>query len=97
MIVGKEDTYFTVQEFADLADVSPKTVMNWLAGGIIQGSKLGRQRFVTLSSIEEALSNSTITSSSLPAKIVKQVVFVRDDIRKQRSEHEQRRDRASGS
>ena len=81
MIVGKQDTYFTIDELAEMARVSPKTVRNWLAEGTIKGVLLGRHRFVPSTAIEEALLNRTLRSHPMPREMEKQVLLVRRDVR----------------
>lgn len=82
MIRGREDTYFTISELAAMADVSPKTVMNWLAEGVIKAVTLGRRRFIPLSSIEASLGRTKrIGPSVSPKQVEEQLAFVRRDLR----------------
>lgn len=81
MIKGRYDTYYTISEFAEMAGVSPKTIMNWLSEGTVKAVRLGRRRFVPLSSIEEAFGQGKEQVSMLPKVIEEQINIVRKDVR----------------
>jgi excisionase family DNA binding protein len=87
VITGRHDTYFTIQEVADMAGVCPKTVRNWIAEGVIKAVFLGRKRFVTLSSIEEAMGARVgARRPPFPATMERHLSFVREDFREKQDE-----------
>jgi len=86
MIIGRYDTYFTINELSEMTGVTAKTVMNWLSEGVIQAVKLGRRRFVPLSSIEEAFGHRSDDKIPIMAELEKQINLVRRDVRGSRIE-----------
>lgn len=80
MIQGQHDTYFTINELADMVGVSPKTVQNWLAEGVIKSVKLGRRRLISLSSIEAALGSFHKERVDIPRTVEREISFVRKDV-----------------
>ena len=81
MIEGRHDTYLTPEELAQMARVAPKTVRNWLCQGMVRAVRLGRRRFITLSSIEEAFGHSRNALVPLPRSLEKRMRFVLGDVR----------------
>ena len=55
MIQGRHDTYYTVQEFAEMVGRSPKTVRNWASSGRIVFVHLCGTPLVSLSTIENLI------------------------------------------
>ena len=64
-----------------MAEVSPKTVRNWLGAGMIKAVRLGRRRFVPLSSIEAAFTaRQRVAQELVPERLERQIAFVRGDL-----------------
>lgn len=55
MIEGKRDTYYTIDEFAQMIGRSPRTVMNWGSEGRIRFHRLFGVPFVSLRALEDIL------------------------------------------
>ena len=58
MISGRNDTYFTVSEFAGMVGRSEKTVMNWRTEGRIQFVSLCGVPLIALSMVENLITGA---------------------------------------
>ena len=64
MIVGRHDTYFTVDEFAAMVGRSPKTVQNWAAQRRMRFTHLCGVPLVPLSTVEALITGASYTGPS---------------------------------
>ncbi len=64
MIVGKDDTYFTVEEFAEMIGRSPNTVRNWASSGKIRFVHLCGVPLIALTTIENLILDTVPAGAS---------------------------------
>lgn len=55
MIVGRNDTWFTIEEFARMIEREPKTVQNWISEGRFRPCRLYGVPLISLRTIENMI------------------------------------------
>jgi hypothetical protein len=63
MIQGRTDTYFTVEEFAEMIGRSPKTVTNWAAQGKLRFVYLCGVPLVSLALVEQQIDGHQVVGA----------------------------------
>ena len=64
MIVGRRDSWFTVEEFAEMVGREPKTVTNWASQGRIQFVRLCGVPLISLSMLENLITGAVKTGET---------------------------------
>lgn len=55
-----EETYYTIQEIADLLKVSSRTVRNWINEGKLEALRFGREFRIPETALKMMMSNSVV-------------------------------------
>lgn len=95
MIVGRNDTWLTVKEFAAMIDHEPHTVQNWASQGRIQFADLCGVKLVALSTIESMISGHVPAAPGSGNAALR--VIGRRDRRGRRTEPERHRPRRNAA